>query len=335
MGHHFHLFGKTVWSDVALGFAPDEPEGEPELYLREVHRAPEPSGESQLLYRSPFETETGEAVLEIARTEAWDHLRFPGVGDFFLGPREIQVLQADGATPDLVEIRLLGVVFAYWLERQGLPVLHAAAVAAPRGALAFLGSNRGGKTCLAAAFVRAGWPLVSDDLLPVGDGVRFALAGTVVALPGLPQLRVWPDLAAVLHPDWTNLRRAHPGLEKRRILVGAGHGFGTFHGEALPLDRLFLPERRDGGEIEFEVIPPREALLELLKHSFLPRQVAAAGWEAARLERLARLAERIPLVRLCYPSGFERLDEVRDRLLAMPGLGGERSIGFSSPPGNS
>ena len=58
-------------------------------------------------------------------------------------------------------------MFSYWLERQGIPVLHASAVTVEGQAVAFLSSNDGGKTSLAATLMQAGYALLTDDLLPV------------------------------------------------------------------------------------------------------------------------------------------------------------------------
>jgi hypothetical protein len=41
----------------------------------------------------------------------------------------------------------------------------------------------------------------------------------------------------------------------------------------------------------------------------------AAGLQPARLDRLARLVQSVPVRRLVYPSGFERLEEVARQIL--------------------
>jgi hypothetical protein len=98
------------------------------------------------------------------------------------------------------------------------------------------------------------------------------------------------------------------------VPVGAG-GFGAFQGSTLPLACLYIPERRTDGPVEIRDIPPREAFLELVRHSFSPHLVQAAGLQAGRADLFARLVGRVPVRRLLYPSGFERLPDTVQEIL--------------------
>ena len=62
--------------------------------------------------------------------------------------------------------------------------------------------------------------------------------------------------------------------------------------------------------MEVEGLRPRDAVIELLRHSFSPHLVEAAGWQSQRLGFFARLVERVPVRRLSYPTGFEHLPSV-------------------------
>src|SRR5207247_1442060 len=88
----------------------------------------------------------------------------------------------------------------------------------------------------AAAFLRAGHDLLSDDLVPVR-----AAAGGVEALPGYPRMRLWPEEAAHFAGGTDELRRVHPDGEKRWVPVGPG-GLGRFRARALPLREASLDE---------------------------------------------------------------------------------------------
>jgi hypothetical protein len=106
-----------------------------------------------------------------------------------------------------------------------------------------------------------------------------------------------------------------PGAEKRRVPIGPG-GFGAFASEvspAAPLAGIYLLDRRDPEGCRSPAIAPlsrREALIELVRHSFLPHLVEAVGLQPARLDLLSRLVRDVPMRRLLYPSGFARLPEV-------------------------
>lgn len=267
-------------------------------------------------YKSLYRGQDGESLACLYQLQNHEVLRFPAVADFRLDLNRIDVhIPASGE--DLVELRLLGPVLSYWLERRGLPTLHASAVAVDGRAVAFLSNRGGGKTGLAAAFLQAGFPLLTDDVLPVEE-----VNGTFLARPGYPQMRMWPDEAAHFLSGWESLPLVHSSVSKRRVQVGPigeTTGFGTFHDVSLPLSGLYIPERIPEGSVEIQAVSPRDALIELVRHSFSPHLVQAAGLQPRRLDLLARLVMQVPVRRLRYPSGFERLPEAVDEVLRRSG----------------
>ena len=204
-------------------------------------------------------------------------------------------------------------MLSFFLERRGIPALHASAVAVGDRAVAFLSGNRGGKSALAASLAQAGHPLLTDDILPVKPA-----AGHFLGLPGYPAMRMWPDEAEHFLGHYRDLELVHPQLDKRRVAVGPA-GFGTFCAEARPLACLYIPERRDpaawGDGVEITPLRPTAALMELVRNAFTARAVEALGWQRSRLMVLGDLVQRVPVRRLIYPSGFQRLPQVRQAIL--------------------
>lgn len=255
------------------------------------------------------------------RYEGGDLLRFAGIADFHVGPDQIVCVPWATALPEpsgfhdariaaLIEIQFLGTVLSFWLERLGIAALHASAVVVEGQAVGYLSSNHGGKSALAAALMQEGYPLLSDDILPIEPW-----NGDIAARPGYPTMRMWPDEAGHFLGSYESLPLVHPDLSKRRVFVG-DDGFGVFCGQTIPLARLYLPDRReDIQQIMVATISPRDAVLELVRHSFTPRLVEALGWQPRRLAFFTRLAQQIPVRRLIYPSGFEHLPAVREAIL--------------------
>lgn len=261
------------------------------------------------VYASPWQTENGESASLLYRTPGFEVLRFPGLFDFYLWTDRIVCHLLDPGSRLLVEIRLLGPVFAYWLERREMPALHASAVAVDRRAAAFLSTHGAGKSGLAAALMRAGASLLTDDVFPLEER-----NGAFLGRPGYPQMRMWPDEATHFLGGFEHLPIVHPELSKRRVpIIGPG-GFGTFHDAPLPLGCLYLLERQPDGDARIEIreVSPRDALIELLRHSFTPLLVEAAGLQPARFDLLSRLVLQVPVKRLRYPSGFDRLPRVAE-----------------------
>ena len=326
------LFGLTLATDFEFETplpppSPAQEAGEPDLVFRctsappaEDSSEPEASEANPLdddpdavvsSFSSPIRLESGAPLLVIRKGRREDLVRFSEVADFRVGDRHIhcQVLDPDYAFT--VEIHLLGLVMAYWFERKDIPMLHASAVEVQGHAVGFMASNRGGKSSLAATFVEAGHPLLTDDLLGIQES-----AGRFLGRPGYPSMRMWPDQAARFVEDWAELPLAHPWYAKRKVSVGPD-GFGSFVDRPLPLACCYLPERRDDvSAVEFEPVPPGEAVIEMIRGSFLLRAVEGLELARERLPLLGRIAGKLPLRRLVYPDGFERLPEVRQAIVA-------------------
>jgi len=314
------LYGITLASDfpfaAPLDWAGSMASGPPDLTFSVCLEAPVPAvwEKEPPVYKSPWRTEEGESALFLYRAPGVEVLRFPGLLDFYLWPDRITCHLVDPRSQFLVELRLLGPVLAYWVERRGCVSLHASAVALDDGGnktAAFLSTHGGGKTGLAAALMQAGGALLTDDLLPVEER-----GGAFLAHPGYPQMRMWPDEAAWFLGGCDDLPLVHPELAKRRVPVGPD-GFGSFHARPLPLACLYLPERRPEarGPVEIHPVAPRDAVIELVRHSFSPFLVEAAGLQPGRFDLFARLARQVPVRRLSYPTGFDRLPGVAEALL--------------------
>jgi serine kinase of HPr protein (carbohydrate metabolism regulator) len=194
-----------------------------------------------------------------------------------------------------MELRLLGPVLSYWLERLGIPVLHAAAVRMGEGAVGFVAHSGGGKSSLAAALLQAGAPLLTDDLLPVEEE-----GGTFLARPGLPQMRLEPDTARFFLGRTEGLIPVSPDDSKLHVPVDA------FCDTAVPLTGLYLVERRPG-PLEILPLSKAQAVIELVRHSFSPYLVEAAGLQPRRLDLFTRLVRQVPVRRLLCPEGLEHL----------------------------
>lgn len=299
-----HLFGCTVATRFHFNVLGTAESKVTDLTL-EVSQQPVLPQQSSLLYSSPFRNPNGESTTYLFRSGLQEALRFTGAGDFLIREDKIDCYLAESRL-DLAELRFLGPVLSYWFERRGLPTLHASAVAVNGRAVAFLSRQGGGKSGLAAAMVQAGFPLLTDDLSVLEEREE-----EWEVRPSYPEMRMWPDEAAHFVGPPESLPLVQADSEKRRVVVGNG-GFGSFLDASTPLACIYLASRRPEGDGDVEVLPVSrsEALIELVRHSFSPRLVEAAGLQPARLDRLARLVRAVPVRRLVYPSGFDRLPEV-------------------------
>ncbi len=245
-----------------------------------------------------------DSPITIHPGEDYDVVRFRGLADHYLWPDRIYCHLRNEAMAHLVEIQLLGIVLALWLERHQVPTLHASVIVVNGRAIAFLGAPGRGKTTLATALIASGHELLVDDLVAtrvVGDHV--------LVQPGYPMLRLWPEQADHFVGGHAAFAKMHPTYDKR--LVPIGRGFGTFCKEEMPLARIFLPARgRTDREVSFLPVPSGEALLTLVANSFLHEAVNRLGMAGPRLQALSAVLSRTRLQVLRYPNGLDRLPDV-------------------------
>jgi hypothetical protein len=302
----YRVYGVTIESDYPFGVPLPLSDAPPDLGF-ELTRDP-PAGVS-LAHCRPLYTEgerdDGRPVFAFYALEDRAVVRISGAMDFHCLPDRIVCHLHDPAHSYLMDVALFGMVMSLWLERQGVPTLHASTVRIGDRAVAFLSGRAGGKTSTASACLAAGHTLVSDDLLAL-----TMRAGRVLAQPGYPQMRMWRDQARHFLGSEEAGAPYHPDYEKRRISLG--DDFGSFEAAPAPLSRLYLPERSGDptAEVTISTMPPRVAVMALIRQSFLPREVVRFGLQAARLEFFARLLLTVPVRRLIVPHGLGELPRV-------------------------
>jgi hypothetical protein len=242
-------------------------------------------------------------------------LHFAGIADFYLWPDRIVCHLLAPAQQHLVEVLLLGVVLARWLERQGMPPLHATAVVVGHCAIAFAARRLSGKTSLAAMFMQVGHALLTDDILALR-----AHPGGWMAQPGYPRMRMWPEQAARFQLDPDILERVLPESPKRQVPVAC---LGAFCQQPKPLSVIYLPERyeparADGSQPAIHIAPltPAEAVFALIDHVFMRNFINTIAHQRQRLAVFAPHIHHVAVRRLVYPSGFEHLPRVREAILA-------------------
>lgn len=304
------LYGRNLVSDFVFAnrLAPGSETpcaGEPRVTFEcvtSLSYAPDLTG--SIAYSSPPSAD-GTSSGVVHRLEDCLVVRFR-TADFYLRPDRIVCHLPDTRYRYLVEIQLLGVVLACWLEWRGVPALHASAVSVGGRAAAFLSTAGGGKSSIAMSFMREGHPLLTDDILPVEIS-----GGMYVGHPGYPQVRMWPDQARRFLGGHEDLDLVHPAFSKRRVVVG-DEGFGSFCDASVPLACLYLPERRaragsEKNRVEITPVSRREGLMHLIGNSFVAPIVEALGLQPYRMRVLAALLSQTPVRRVVYPDGFDNL----------------------------
>ncbi len=223
---------------------------------------------------------------------------FADVGRYLVrAGHSILVEPAAHADPSVVRHLLLGPVLAHLLWQREVFTLHASVVGVRGRYAAFVGASGEGKSTTAAAFAARGEALVCDDVAAL-----IAAPGRVQVLPGFPRLRLYDDSVRSLGEDPDGHAQVHVHIEKRSKRIA------NFVAEPVTLERLYV--LASGDDFALDPLPPRGALMEVLRHTYYAHQFAPLYGFPKHLEQAARLVERLPAFRLTRPKDLARLGEL-------------------------
>ena len=195
---------------------------------------------------------------------------------------------------------LLGPVLAFLLRLRDRVPLHASGVVVDGRAVLFAGGAGAGKSTTAAALASLGHPLLSDDVVPLAAGD----AGPRV-WPGYPRVSLCPDAAQALFAHGHDFPAFSSTYQKRYLdLEAAGLAFQP---APLPVGQVVvLGARTPGPAPAVRPLPPREALVALLPHTY-GTYLIDTGMRAREFDLLARLVEAVPVYEVGFPAGVETL----------------------------
>ena len=225
-----------------------------------------------------------------------------GMGGFGVEPDVPRITVPPSSETIRREERLWGVPAALCFSYRGDLPVHASAIEVGGRALVFCGPGRFGKTTLAAAFLRAGHRVLSEDLVCV----RQTEGGPAV-LPGPAMLRVRPDVAERLGPIEGTRTVLRDG---ERVHLAMEEGLrGT--GDPVPLAGILILKRG----------LPQITLYRVQAERFLPELFSVSFNLPSDVERVRSfggvvdLAGSTPLWLLDRPLEFATLGEVLDRVI--------------------
>jgi hypothetical protein len=234
---------------------------------------------------------------------AW---RFEGIADFLLprNGRSLHLFVNPEADPAAVDFVLCRGVLPRMLHLRGTPCLHASAVRVGSAVVGFAGRSGSGKSTVAASLASTGYPLVTDDVLPLQ---WIAERSEVACGPGLVELRLYEGSARLVGVE-QQLVRPGPGQTKGRWLPAADRVAGV----AAPLQALYLlrPFRRRSERAAAarvgQALRPTEALVALIENSFWLHAGETAAL-ASDMACFATVVRTIPIRPLAVELSHEGL----------------------------
>lgn len=307
----YRLFGQTFASEYPFGnrFIPSDDSTNFIFTCSDIQPPFSQWKDTEPTYISPYRNRDGKSVLTFYDMEGYQLMRYPDIADFYLWDQRIYCHLLNPANGELATLHIFPSVVSTWMElRKGVIALHASAVVVEDATVAFLAHSGHGKSTLAATFVKAGYPLLTDDILLIEASDRG-----FQTQPGYPSMRLWPNEAIYFRGQYEDLEIIKAGYEKRRLPLDDQMLLG-FCDRATPLGCIFLPHRRsaddDNGDVQIAPVSNVEAVIELIRYAYTTRLSRALKRDSHRLTFFSQLATNIPILRLSYPSGHECLPDV-------------------------
>lgn len=250
----------------------------------------------------------GSQWTQFHRTEGGYLLRFPDLADFLISQdgRKVTCFPAPEVTEETSRHLFLNQVLPLALAKQGKIVMHASAVEVGDYAVTFMGESGRGKSTLAASFATNGFRFLTDDgllLEPCDGGYQI--------MPSHPSIRLWDDSQRALMSAGAPTAPPVQFTSKARFLAGEDV---VFCDQARPLRRIYFLGPGTAPQLTFDRVKPAEALIELVKHSFL-LDIEERDMLAAQFDEFSKLLSQPICYRLDYPRRYEDLALIRQAIV--------------------
>ena len=277
--HPYVLCGWHTRSEIPLtGMPTSAGNGKGIDVLIQIASGPSPMSESP--ERTAFEH---SAECSLMRIEA--------VADFEVRRgREIRVWPANGALQKDIEILLFGPVWATLCHQRGLLPLHASAILADGGVIAFTGRSGAGKSTTAALMSSLDYELFADDVLPV----NFDQDAVPGAWPYIRRLKLQGDSIEQLA-----LTATEPVSERLDMHKYFVYPKRVADDQWTRLERLYLLEIDATNSQNFiDRIVGAEAVRALIEQTYHFDFIVGTKRFSEHLALCAQLASRIAIYRL-------------------------------------
>ena len=238
-----------------------------------------------------------------------EYLRWDKLAEFHVSPAGMRITarSLNGHRNDPAHAFLLSQTLSFALLKRGIETLHATVIELAGEAVAFVGDCGHGKSTLAAAFLRSGARLLTDDLLVLE--LDHGIQPRVLAHPGFPRIKLFPDSARAWTEDRSAGKPLMPGSDKLVFPLSAR----AYANGPRPLKAIFvLATPAAGGsqrDVSIRRLPRRRACLALIANAFNP-VITDPPRLARQFEWAAKLACAIPVKSLSYPRGLPLLPDV-------------------------
>lgn len=209
------------------------------------------------------------------------------VGTFCVqGGCRITIDRAPGVSDGRLRVFLLGGALGLLLNQRGLLVLHASAMMVAGGAIAFLGDSGEGKSTMAGAMYRSGYPVLADDMVAVDTS-----GAQPTIIPGSPRIKLWSEAAARLGYNPAELSEFDTEDERRECRTS-----GAFAHEPLPIHAFYRLE--SGRATLIERLTLQDSFQVLIRNAYAAGLLGRSGATPRFFTQCVQVVADVPVFRL-------------------------------------
>jgi len=187
-------------------------------------------------------------------------LHWDDVADYQAKDGNVLIVSPLTTSPGLLSLFTVSEAIGLILFQKGYFLLHASAIKIGQEAWCFMGSPGAGKSTTAAAFVKAGCPLLSDDL----TAIQFDINNKPFVIPGYPQLKIWDTAVEGLSYSMEEVQPVSEGIKKFSFKQD-----GNDEQDLIPLTEVFFLHNAKN-RAALELLSPTQIPTETLKTFPLP-----------------------------------------------------------------
>lgn len=203
---------------------------------------------------------------------------------------------------DFLSLFIVSEPLGILLFQRGDILLHASAIKLPNGdGIVFMGEPGAGKSTTAAAFVKAGCNIISDDLV----AIRL-IDDKPYLVPSFPQIKLWKKSVEGLGFGYDEVERIVEGTDKY-----AFENRNFFDIPPILLSKIFVL----GDEVEGK-LNKIYAPIQILKYHALPHQIFEVGTSVKNYHLKSKIVgEKVQIIKKKPFTSFLDLENFTENLL--------------------
>lgn len=206
-----------------------------------------------------------------------------------------------GATESDIRLFLLGSAIGALIHQRGLLPMHGSCLVIDQNAYIISGISGAGKSTLAAALVKKGYSLLSDDISVVSLNDK----SEPFTFPGYPQMKLWADSLKKL-----GLEPSHYSKIRERLNKHAFHVKESFANKNFPLNGVYILSTKNTEGISMSELKGIEKFNAIKNNTYRLNFIKGIGNTGAHFKHISALAKHCDVKQIARPSKGSSIQEL-------------------------